>query len=79
MKTLILTVNVDYQNARKLCNYFEGQTFKNHTEAYLEIGKQFKQSVDYVTIVALSDFTEQCNSQLFDLENIFIGHIFTES
>lgn len=75
MKTLILTVNVDYYNARKLCERFEGKTFKNHTEAYLEIAKEFEQSVDCITMLTLSDFTKQCNDQVIDLESIFIGYI----
>lgn len=81
MKTLIITISIEYHNSRKICELIENQNFEsiqdliNYLESHLQPKEDDDEDGDTFGILELTDFMEECNSQVFNIENFFISYV----
>ena len=78
----IVSISVDYSNARQVCNQIENQVFKSFTElrGYLNNNLISDEEVENKPqFFSLTDFMEECNDQYFDFEGTFISYVKVES
>lgn len=79
MKTIaVVAISTEFKNARKVCELIESQEFESYQELrdylteLLEIKKDYDQQPQFFT---LTDFMDECNDQLFDIEKNFISYV----
>ena len=73
MKTYIVLISVDFNNARKDCEYFQNQTFDELSIARTTIEDRVG---GHVSIYSLNDFMDEVNDQFLDnLSEYFISYI----
>lgn len=79
MKTIaVVAISTEFKNARKVCGLIESQGFESYQELrdylteLLEIKKDYDQQPQFFT---LTDFMDECNDQLFDIEKNFISYV----
>ncbi len=73
MKTYIVLISVDFDNARKDCEYFQDQTFDDLIIARTTIEGRVG---GHVSIYSLNDFMDEVNDQfLDDLSQYYISYI----
>jgi hypothetical protein len=86
MKTMknifIVTISVDYSNARKVCETIENQKYdslndlRNRLELHLGVNDSDKNQPQFFS---LTDFMDECNDQYLDLESVFISYVKIEN
>ena len=73
MKTIIILISVDHDNARAVCNVIENKTYASFTELE-EALKAFR--ITNKLIFNISDFMEAVNDQeLYVLTEYFISYV----
>jgi hypothetical protein len=78
----IVTISVDYSNARKVCELIEAQTFgsfsdlRNVLELKLGVNDSDENQPKFFS---LTDFMDECNDQYLDLESVFISYVKVEN
>ena len=78
MKKYIVTISVDYSNARKVCELIENQAFDTlkSLRKYLNLHlKVEEEDINQPQMFTLSEFMEECNDQYLNLEEVFISYI----
>ena len=77
----MVAIPVDpYHNARKVCELIQDQVYQSYKDLrdYLdkELGVDYEdETTDKPVFYNLNDFMDECNDQLFNLENYFIGYV----
>ena len=73
MKAYIVLISVDFDNARKVCEYFQDERFDD----LLIARKTIEDRVGgHVSIYSLNDFMDEVNDQFLDnLSEYFISYI----
>lgn len=80
-ETVMVAIPVDpYHNARKVCELIQDQVYQSYKDLrdYLdkELGVDYEdETTDKPVFYNLNDFMDECNDQLFNLENYFIGYV----
>ena len=66
-----------YDNARKVCELIQEQVFETYqdlrNELHYQLGVQDED--EKPSFYSLNDFMDECNDQLFNLENYFISYV----
>ena len=74
METYIVVVGIQVLAARRICERLENQVFNTIVEAQDYIKDTYLES-ELISLVAISDFMDDCNNQEFNLDEYFIGYI----
>lgn len=75
MDTRIVLISVDYNNARKVCELIQNQTYPTFSDLVTDL-KEKLGNVDEVTVLSISDFMDGVNDQELDvLTDYFISYV----
>lgn len=78
----IITISVDYNNAIKVCEDIESQSFKsfedlrNYLDLHLGVNDNDENQPQFFS---LTDFMNECNEQHLDLKSMFISYVKIEN
>lgn len=76
MNTTIVLIPVKDDNSRKICELIENMKFNKYMELRGFIGSQLNEGdLEDVLFYSLSDFMDECNDQVIDLDNYFISYV----
>ena len=75
MKVYFLMVNVNFNNARKVCELVENTTYNHKDDLITYLENQNVSSTEFY-ILNISEFMDACNDQELDIENYFISYFF---
>ena len=77
METCIVLISVEHNNARKVCEFIQNETFDRNESARKTINEQLGEGVDnWIPIYALNDFMDEVNDQILDnLTEYFISYV----
>ncbi len=74
----IVTISVDYSNAREVCELIEAQTFGSFSNLRNVLNSELileDEDVNQPQFFSLTDFMDECNDQYIDLESVFISYV----
>jgi hypothetical protein len=77
METYIVLISVGHNNARRVCEFIQNETFDNKESARKTINEELGVDVDnWVPILSLNDFMDEVNDQYLDnLTEYFISYV----
>ena len=78
----IVTISVDYSNARQVCNLIENQIFESYGSLRKYLNEKLmvdEEDENQPQFFSLSAFMEECNDQVFDFEGTFISYVKIEN
>ena len=78
----VVIVSVDYNNARKVCELIEAQTFGSFNDLRNVLNSELgveKNDENQPQFFSLTDFMDECNDQYLDLESVFISYVKIEN
>ena len=80
--TFIVTISVDYHNAKKVCEAIESQTFGSFNDLRNVLNSELgveKNDENQPQFFSLTGFMDECNDQYLDLESVFISYVKVEN
>lgn len=76
MKTQIILVSVDHNNARKICEQIENTTYPTLTALKDTLKEKLDDVNEGVMVFTISEFMDEVNDQLLDnLSEYFISYV----
>lgn len=78
----VVTISVDYDNPRKVCELIEAQTFGSFNDLRNVLNSELgveKNDENQPQFFSLTDFMDECNYQYLDLESVFISYVKVEN